>query len=274
LLGQPVSADVDVGLAVHNGDDVPCHIFSGTSILNPGTIADRTRTESIGTLLSPLSQSEIGTIRCIGLNYRAHADEGGFAHPTVPPVFFKPAHSLTGPGEVVIPKLSQVDDCADFEAELGVVLGKEAKNVKAADALDYVLGYTACNDVSSRTSQLQGGGGQWSFSKSFDGACPTGPVVVHRDQVSDPAVLKLTGQLNGKVMQSSGVDDLIFPVPQLIEYLSQSQTLPAGTLIVTGTPAGVGFTRKPKVSLRDGDVFTVEVTGGVGTLINRFVNEK
>ncbi|RMD43565.1 hypothetical protein DV735_g1578, partial [Chaetothyriales sp. CBS 134920] len=269
-----MSADVDVGRAVHAGEEVRCHIFSGTSVLNPGTITDRTRTESIGRLLAPLSQAEVGTIRCIGLNYRAHAEESGFPIPDTPAVFFKPAQSLTGPGEVVIPKLSQVDDCADYEAELGVVLGKEARNVKAADAFDYVLGYTAVNDVSSRTSQLQGGGGQWSWSKSFDGACPIGPVLLHRDQVPDPAALQLRGVLNGKVMQTSGLHDLIFSIPQLIEYLSQGQTLPAGTLIVTGTPFGVGFTRKPKVSLREGDVFSVEVSGGVGTLINHFVNEK
>ena len=186
----------------------------------------------------------------------------------------KPATALTGPGKVLIPKITQLDDCGDYESELGVVIGKKCKNVSESDAMDYVLGYTACNDVSSRTSQMQGGGGQWGFSKSFDEACPTGPVVVSTEVIPDPSKLKVKGYLNGKVMQDGGIDDLIFDIPKLISYLSQSSTLPAGTLIVTGTPAGVGFARKPPVSLKDGDEFRIEITPAIGSLVNTFENEK
>lgn len=153
-----------------------------------------------------------------------------------------------------------------------MILSKPAKNVSEADALDYVLGYTACNDVSSRTSQFAQT--QWSFSKGFDGACPIGPTIVSPSLIPDPAKLHLRGLKNGDVLQESGTDDLIFSVPQLISFLSQGTTLPAGTLIITGTPAGVGVGKKPKVTLREGDEFAVEILPYIGTLLNVFENEK
>ncbi|KAF1809765.1 fumarylacetoacetate hydrolase [Eremomyces bilateralis CBS 781.70] len=272
LIGQPADDNVDIGVAVAKGDDVPVRLFSGTSVLSPGQITESTAV--IDRILSPLAASEVGTIRCIGLNYKQHAAEVGMALPTLPTVFLKPSTSLASPWPepTVLPKLTQADDCGDFESELVIVIGKEAKNVSEADALDYVLGYTAGNDISSRTSQLNQS--QWSFSKGFDGACPIGPTIVSTALIPDATKLKVRGLLNGKVMQDCGTDDLIFSVPKLVSFVSQGTTLPAGTIIMTGTPAGVGFARKPKVSIKDGDEFGVEILPYIGTLVNRFQNEK
>jgi 2-keto-4-pentenoate hydratase/2-oxohepta-3-ene-1,7-dioic acid hydratase in catechol pathway len=147
-------------------------VYSGISVLNPGD--STSKTEYIRTLLSPLSASEVGTIRCIGLNYAQHAQEAKMAIPTIPTVFLKPNTSLADPfpAPTIIPKHALKDDCCDFESELTIVIGKSCKDVSEAEALDYVLGYTAANDVSSRASQFAQS--QWSYSKGFDGACPIG----------------------------------------------------------------------------------------------------
>lgn len=270
LIGEPADAALDVGVAVRAGQSVLVNVFAGQSILSPG--APTGATETIGKLLSPLAQNEVGTIRCIGLNYKNHAAEVGMALPEMPTVFLKPDTSLTGPGEIVLPKLTQVDNCGDYESELAVVIGKTAKNVNEADALDYVLGYTACNDVSSRTSQLNQS--QWCFSKGFDGACPIGPTIVSKELIPDASKLHVRGLKNGKVLQDGGVDDLIFAVPKIVSFLSQSTTLKPGTVIITGTPAGVGMGRTPKETLQEGDEFSVEILPHIGTLSNTFVNEK
>jgi 2-keto-4-pentenoate hydratase/2-oxohepta-3-ene-1,7-dioic acid hydratase in catechol pathway len=153
-----------------------------------------------------------------------------------------------------------------------VVIGKTAKNVSEADALSHVLGYTACNDVSSRTSQFAQT--QWSFSKGFDGACPIGPTLVSPALIPDPSRLYVRGVKNGIELQACGTDDLIFSIPKLISFLSQSTTLRPGTLIITGTPAGVGIVRKPKVTIQQGDEFHVEILPHIGTLVNSFDNEQ
>jgi 2-keto-4-pentenoate hydratase/2-oxohepta-3-ene-1,7-dioic acid hydratase in catechol pathway len=173
----------------------------------------------------------------------------------------------------VLPKLTQLDDCGDYESELAVVIGKPTKNVSEADAMDHVLGYTACNDVSSRTSQFAQS--QWSFSKGFDGACPIGPTLVSPALIPDPSKLHVRGIKNGdQVLQDCGTDDLIFSVPKLVSFLSQGTTLKPGTLIITGTPAGVGVGKTPKVTLKAGDEFAVEILPYIGTLVNVFENEK
>ncbi|CAK7200459.1 hypothetical protein SEUCBS139899_003154 [Sporothrix eucalyptigena] len=271
LIGEPTDASVDVGLAIRQGQAVQVNVFAGASVLAPG--APTGAVETIDRVLSPLAQSEVGTIRCIGLNYKQHAQEVGMALPEVPTVFLKPDTALAGPWpeNVVIPKLTQKDDCGDYESELGVIISKTAKNVSEADAMDYVLGYTACNDVSSRTSQLNQS--QWCFSKGFDGSCPIGPTLVSKDVV-DPSALRVRGLKNGKVLQDCGIDDLIFSVPKIVSFLSQSTTLRPGTLIITGTPAGVGMGRTPKETLRDGDEFSVEILPHIGTLTNVFKNEE
>ncbi|KAG9230098.1 hypothetical protein BJ875DRAFT_488290 [Amylocarpus encephaloides] len=272
LIGEPASPDVDVGAETRAGKDVEVKVHSGPSILSPGPATGKT--EIIGKLLSPLAPSEVGTIRCIGLNYVQHAKEAKMAIPTVPTVFLKPATSLADPypAPTIIPKPTLATDTCDFESELVIVLGRDCKNVSESEALDYVLGYTASNDVSSRDAQFAQS--QWSYSKGFDGACPIGPVVVSKGLVPDPAKLFMKGRKNGKVLQSCGIDDLIFSVEKIVSFLSQGTTLPAGTIILTGTPAGVGFSFNPKEYLRAGDEFSVEISPYIGTLTTVFEAEK
>ncbi|KAK4332245.1 putative Mitochondrion protein [Rhodotorula toruloides] len=272
VIGEPVNADQDVGLATYAGEPVEVEVFSGQSVLNPG---ERTgRKEIIGKLLSPLAQAEVGTIRCIGLNYLNHAHEVNMAIPTVPVLFMKPSTALADPhpAPTLIPKAFIKDDAADYESEVAVVIGKACKNVSEEEAMDYVLGYTAANDVSSRAAQFAQS--QWCYSKSFDGACPLGPALIHKDAVKSIAELKIRGSLSGNTVQESNLDDLIFSIPRIVSFLSQGTTLPAGTVILTGTPAGVGWSASPRKLLKDGDEFRVFVSHGVGTLINKIVEEK
>ncbi|KAF5987090.1 bifunctional 4-hydroxyphenylacetate degradation enzyme [Fusarium coicis] len=271
LIGEPVQASLDVGLASREGKDIAVNVFSGRSVLSPGSRTDRT--ESVERLLSPLAQEEVGAIRCIGLNYVQHAKEVKMDIPTIPTLFLKPNTALGDPwpAPTLLPKITQNDGSGDFESELAVVIGKAAKNVSEENAMDYVLGFTAANDVSSRVSQLNQS--QWCFSKGFDGACPIGPTLVSTSEISDPSKLHIRGLKNGKVMQDCSLDDLIFSVPKLVSFLSQGTTLPSGTVIITGTPAGVGMGRNPKETLSHGDEFRVEILPHIGTLVNTFENE-
>ncbi|KZO93662.1 putative mitochondrion protein [Calocera viscosa TUFC12733] len=272
LLGEPLDASLDVGIAAFKGDEIKVSVYSGSSVLSPGEKTDRV--ELVGTLLSPLAQEEVGTIRCIGLNYLKHAQEAGMAIPKVPVLFLKPATALAGPypEPTVIPKSFVQDNAADYEAELAVVIGKKAKNVSEAEALDHVLGYTSSNDVSSRVAQLAQS--QWCYGKGQDGACPIGPALVSAGTVGDYTKLRMRGLKNGQVVQDTTLDDLIFSVPKIISFLSQGTTLLPGTLILTGTPSGIGWAMDPKGVLKDGDEFAVEVLPHIGTLINKVVFEK
>ncbi|CAO1618750.1 unnamed protein product [Parajaminaea phylloscopi] len=272
LVGEPVDAALDVGMAALRSAPIEVEVFSGSSVLNPG---QRTgKHETVGKLLSPLSQEEVGTIRCIGINYRRHAEEVNMAVPEVPVLFMKPATSLNDPwpSPVPIPKDFVSDDAADYESEVAVVIGKACKDVPESAAMDYLLGYTASNDISSRKAQFAQS--QWCYSKGFDGACPIGPALVHKDQIPDIGAMRITGEHNGNVVQDSGLDDLIFSIPKIISFLSRGTTLQPGTVILTGTPAGVGWTMQPRSTLQDGDEFRVSVTHGVGTLVNRTVREQ
>jgi 2-keto-4-pentenoate hydratase/2-oxohepta-3-ene-1,7-dioic acid hydratase in catechol pathway len=204
-------------------------------------------------LLAPVPRP--GKLICIGLNYRDHAAESNMKIPEQPVVFSKFTTSVIAPGEpVVLPTTSHQ---VDYEAELAVVIGRRAKGVKASNALDYVLGYTIVNDVSARDFQFADG--QWQRGKSCDTFCPMGPAIVTTDDVPDPHKLSIKLQLNDQTMQDSNTDQLIFGVPQLIEFLSETITLEPGDVIATGTPAGVGFARKPPVFLKPGDVMQVEI---------------
>ncbi len=224
----------------------------------------------IGRLLAPLVPP---VVMGIGLNYRAHAAEQGKEPPERPMMFMKNPAAITGPGdEIVVPRVCQEREQVDFECELAVVIGRTCRNVPVGRAMDYVLGYTAANDVSARWWQKHGGGGQFNRGKSFDTFCPIGPCLVTGDELGDPGQLRVQTRVNGETMQDSNTSDLIFSVADLIAFLSQGTTLLAGTLILTGTPGGVGFARTPPVYLRDGDVVEVEVEK-IGTLKNRVVLE-
>ena len=204
----------------------------------------------------------------IGLNYHQHAQETGMEVPKYPVVFMKNPASIANPEDPIFlhPSCMQPPE-VDYEAELAVVVGQAAKDVSVADALGCVLGYTAANDVSARRWQGRRGSGQWVRGKSFDTFCPLGPELVTADELQDPQDLRLTCELNGQVMQDANTGDMIFPVAELISFLSTGATLLPGTVILTGTPSGVGFTRKPPVYLMSGD--TVEVTlEGIGMLSN------
>jgi 2-keto-4-pentenoate hydratase/2-oxohepta-3-ene-1,7-dioic acid hydratase in catechol pathway len=209
-----------------------------------------------------------GKVLCIGLNYRDHAAESNMQIPEKPVVFSKFSSCVIAPGEpVVIPSTSHQ---VDYEAELAVVIGRRAKHVPAARAYEYVLGYTALNDVSARDFQFSDG--QWQRGKSSDTFAPMGQTIVTTDEITDPHKLSIKLTLNGKVMQDSNTDQLIFGVPALIEFISQSITLEPGDVIATGTPAGVGFARKPPVFLQPGDQMEVLIEG-MGGLGNPVVSE-
>ena len=201
---------------------------------------------------------------CIGLNYEDHAAETGAPIPEKPIVFSKYANSIIGHGEAIrIPPITQQPD---YEAELAVVIGRTARNVSEAEALDHVFGYANANDVSARDVQL-GEGGQWTRGKAIDTFCPLGPYIVTRDEVPDPQNLSVRCTLNGEVVQDGHTSRMIFSVAELVAFLSTGMTLVPGDIIITGTPPGVGMARDPQLWLKDGDEVSVEIEG-LGTLTN------
>ena len=209
-----------------------------------------------------------GKIVCIGLNYRDHAAESGLAVPKTPVIFSKFSSCVIAPGEpVVIPPSSAK---VDYEAELAVVIGRRASHVTADRAYDYVLGYTAFNDVTARDFQF--GDGQWQRGKSCDTFAPMGPSIVTTDEIRDPHALRIRLRLNGTTMQDSSTAQLIFGVDALVAFLSETVTLEPGDVVATGTPAGVGFARTPPVYLKPGDIMEVEVEG-LGILSNPVLTE-
>jgi 2-keto-4-pentenoate hydratase/2-oxohepta-3-ene-1,7-dioic acid hydratase in catechol pathway len=217
----------------------------------------------------PLSIGRPGKIVCVGLNYRDHAQEGGQELPKAPLLFAKWPNTLIGHGDAIVipPEATEVD----YEAELGVVIGAAARRVSEAKALDHVAGYICVNDVSAR--DLQFGDGQWTRGKSPDTFCPVGPRLVPREEIDDPQQLGIRCILNGETMQDSSTAQMIFSVAEVIAYASQTITLEPGDLIATGTPAGVGVFRDPKVLLGDGDEVSIEIDG-LGTLTNPVVKER
>lgn len=197
-------------------------------------------------------------IVCIGLNYAKHANETGAAIPKEPILFFKSTTALTGPNDpVIIPKNSTK---TDWEVELAVVIGKRASYVEEAEAMDYVAGYCLHNDVSEREFQLERGG-TWDKGKGCDSFAPIGPWLVTKDEINDPHNLRLWLSLNGKIVQDSNTDDLIFNIPNLVSYISQFMTLLPGDIISTGTPAGVGLGMNPPFYLQPGDVMELGIDG-------------
>ena len=210
-------------------------------------------------LLAPVDPPQV---IAIGLNYRGHAAESKMPVPSAPVIFIKTCNAVVGPGEpVLIPAMAPNE--VDYEAELVIVIGKKAKNVSKQDALKYVLGYTCGNDVSARDCQLRLDK-QWARGKCFDTFAPIGPWIV-TDLNGDKLGIRL--KLNGQVMQDSNTSDMVFSCAELVSYLSQCMTLLPGSIIMTGTPQGVGFTRKPPVWLKEGDTVSVEIDG-IGALTN------
>jgi 2-keto-4-pentenoate hydratase/2-oxohepta-3-ene-1,7-dioic acid hydratase in catechol pathway len=221
-------------------------------------------------LLSPIVPV---SIPCIGLNYRHHAAESGAPIPQHPVLFHKAVSALQNPGDAIEIPTKLASQQVDYECELAVVIGKRCKNVSKADALSYVLGYTCANDVSARDWQREWGGSQWCRGKTFDTFCPLGPCLVTADEIPNPNALQIKTVVNGEVLQDWNTNDMIFDVPTLIEFLSGSTTLLPGTVILTGTPHGVGMARKPPRWLQGGDSVTIEIER-IGKLTNPVVVEK
>ncbi|KAH9965895.1 fumarylacetoacetate hydrolase [Russula dissimulans] len=271
-IGQPVDPQLDIGLAVANKTQVLAHEILG-SPFDPAAQVTK-HTLSVQTLLSPLSREQIGLARCLGLNYADHAAETKANKPNAPILFYKPPTALIGPNAPInIPKVAQPvsKHIPDYEVELTIVIGKAAKDVPAEEALDYVLGYTAANDVSFRFHQMNVS--QWDFSKGFDNTTPIGPCLVASSAIPDPQVLSLKTVVNGQVLQDGTTADQIFSTKQTIAFLSQGTTLEPGSIILTGTPKGVGFVRKPPLFLKNGDIVQTCIGSGIGTLINPVVEE-
>jgi len=246
----------------HNYQDGSATLLEGRL---PAQLKDTGSQTRVKKLLAPL---EPAAILCIGLNYTQHAQETGFKLPIYPALFMKNPAALAHPEDPVILPPSCLDPPqVDYEVELAVVIGQAARNVTAEAALEYVLGYTIANDISARRWQRHAGADQWIRGKSFDTFCPLGPVLVTPDEIPDPQALQLKCILNGKTMQDASTNDMIFPVTELIRYLSTDMTLLPGTVILTGTPSGVGYIREPPVYLKPGDVLESTIEG-IGTLVN------
>lgn len=261
--GQPTT-DGDVGQAMAAGTPVTARVLDGD--LFSGQLSETSKT--VAKLLGPLQPRNVPLVKCIGLNYIRHIEECKVARPPYPSVFYKPRTAVGDcNAPVPIPPLAQKDQ-VDYEGELCVVIGKTGKNIKAADALDHVLAYTVGNDILARTWQMDpahaGGVPQWNFSKLFDNYAPLGPQLVRG---IDSLNLKIETRVNGEVRQLSSTLDLLFSVAQIIEFLSQGTTLEQGTVIMTGTPEGVGMSFSPPKWLRDGDKVEVEIES-IGTLVN------
>jgi 2-keto-4-pentenoate hydratase/2-oxohepta-3-ene-1,7-dioic acid hydratase in catechol pathway len=221
------------------------------------------QTARIVRLLAPIDPPNV---LAVGLNYGRHAEETKIGRSESPVLFIKANTAVIGPDDnILLP--SAGPDRVDYEAELAVVIGRRAKNVSREEALEYILGYTCANDVSARDWQMEKQKQQWARGKSFDTFCPLGPCLVTRDEIPDPNALQIRAILNGRIMQDSNTSDMIFDVPSLVSDLSRSFTLLPGTVILTGTPEGVGYTRTPPIFLKEGDTITVEIDR-IGRLTN------
>ena len=241
-----------------DGSSVRCtgDLYSGlTETIEPADVKK---------LLAPLQPSQI---LCIGLNYRHHAAESGMAAPERPVLFTKGINTLQNPGDPIEIPVCAASHEVDYECELAVVIGKPCKNATVKNALDHILGYTCANDVSARDWQLKWGGGQWCRGKTFDTFSPLGPCLVTTDEITDPQTLGIRTLVNGETVQDWNTDDMIFSVAQIIAFLSGSNTLPAGTVILTGTPHGVGMASKPPRWLKPGDEVSIEIDR-IGRLTN------
>ncbi|MBI5440932.1 MAG: fumarylacetoacetate hydrolase family protein [Deltaproteobacteria bacterium] len=229
-----------------------------------GELRPTGETVCVGRLLAPLDPVNIF---CVGLIYRAHAAEANAPIPEDPVIFMKPTTAVTHPGDPIrVPACCRRGPEVDYEGELAVAIGTAARDVTEERALEFVRGYTVANDVSARRWQRHNGG-QWIRGKSFDTFCPLGPALVTADEIPDPQVLPLRTVVNGEVLQEGTTADMIFPVARIVSFLSQDTTLLPGTVILTGTPPGVGFARTPPRFLSVGDRVTVEIDR-IGALIN------
>ncbi|KAG4287244.1 hypothetical protein FPRO06_04896 [Fusarium proliferatum] len=273
LRGEPIlpTPDFDLGDTTEE-TKLQARVIEGDDLYDTTGVTRVTdEVVTVKTLLGPLVASDVSILRCVGLNYATHIREAGRKTPPFPSIFFKPSTTIHDHGvNVVIPKVAQ-DDQADYEGELVVIIGKDAKNVKESEALDYVAAYTAGNDISSRKWQrdpnLAGGVPQWGFSKGFDTFAPLGPALVSSSVITAPEKLHLQTIVDKETRQDAGLDDLVYSIPRLIAHLSSGTTLQKGSVIMTGTPGGVGAGLQPPKYLVPGTQMEVKITQ-IGTLKN------
>jgi len=258
------------------------NVRPGAAVAEPASSSAGAETHlSVRQLLAPLPVDPPPAVVIIGLNYRSHAEETGQPLPRFPVFAYKNPASVVGPGlPICIPPCAREKPEVDFEAELAVVIGSRIRDASADEALDAVLGVTAANDVSARRWQGKKGGGQWSRSKSFDTFCPLGPSILPLGTGSSAARsalqqggsgLRIRSWVNGKVMQDGNTSDMVFSIGELLSYLSQGTTMLPGTIVLTGTPPGVGYVRSPPVYLAASDRVDVELEGA-GVLSNPVEN--
>ncbi|KAK0888250.1 hypothetical protein LTR02_016479 [Friedmanniomyces endolithicus] len=273
LHGEPIlpHEDFDLGL-FQDSDELEARLIVGDDIYDTtGETRVSEETVKVKKLLGPLSQEEVPILRCVGLNYAKHIKEANRTPPPFPFIFFKPNTCVLDHGtDIVIPKMCQ-DDQADYEGELCLVIGKNAKDVSVDQAFNYIAAYTAGNDVSSRklqrNAELAGNIPQWGFSKGFDTFAPMGPCLVASNLIPDPNKLVLKTIVDGETRQNESVSDLLFDCAYIISYLSQGTTLQKGSVIMTGTPGGVGAGMNPPKYLKPGNQVHVWISG-IGTLKN------
>ncbi|KEY66391.1 hypothetical protein S7711_05825 [Stachybotrys chartarum IBT 7711] len=254
-------------------DDLWAFEFKGETPVTAQTKGGKIHVKALRNLLKP---SDVPIIRCIGLNYQKHIKEGGRTPPPYPSVFIKPPTSIAGHDEdVPIPKIAQ-DGTLDYEGELAIVIGKTCKNIAKEEAVKYIAGYLACNDVSARGWQRDpkkaGGVPQWCFSKGFDKFAPVSPMLVSPVVVGDASDLRLQTFVNGEIRQDTSTGDLLFGVPEIVSFCSQGTTLEAGTVILTGTPSGVAMGMAEPKYLNEGDVVEVRISK-LGSLKNKMAFE-
>jgi 2-keto-4-pentenoate hydratase/2-oxohepta-3-ene-1,7-dioic acid hydratase in catechol pathway len=232
--------------------------LSGANLARLGRVNPEALPRAEGSPRLGVPVAGVGKVMCIGLNYSDHAAESGMAPPPEPILFMKATSALCGPNDpIVLPKGAEK---ADWEVELGVVIGRAAKNVREEEALAHVAGYVVFNDVSERAFQLERAG-QWTKGKSCDTFGPVGPWLVTPDEVGDPQRLSMELTVNGEVMQKGSTATMIFSVAHIVSYLSRFMTLHPGDIIATGTPPGVGMGRKPPRYLKSGDVVETRIEG-------------
>jgi 2-keto-4-pentenoate hydratase/2-oxohepta-3-ene-1,7-dioic acid hydratase in catechol pathway len=250
--------------SINWGEEFPggeIHRLEGTTVM----ALKRTGVEAkCRQLLAPIQPT---AILCIGLNYRRHAEETRAAIPKFPVLFMKGINAVLDPGKAILIPQALLSRKVDYECELAVVIGKSCKNVSRENAMEYIAGFTAANDVSARDWQKEGGGTQWCRGKTFDTFAPMGPALVTPDEIPNVQDLRIRTIVNGEVLQDCSTADMIFDVPTLIEFLSASTTLLPGTAILTGTPHGVGMARDPQRFLQPGDNVTIEIDR-IGSLTN------
>ncbi|KAJ5789503.1 uncharacterized protein N7518_006514 [Penicillium psychrosexuale] len=268
--GEPVNPDIDVGQAIEKNAEVPVKVVAGNSAFDYDALFTG-EIKTIDELLSPVSQIEAGAVRCIGLNYKEHAAEMKLTLPNTPTVFLKASTCIASACEPIVLPSNVGYDEADYEVELAIVIGRKCKNVSVSEAVDYILGYAVANDVTARKHQEKTS--QWSYAKGMDGFCPLGPCIVSTEQIPNPAVLNLKTRLNGKIMQNESADDMIFNVPGIVSYVSQGHTLLPGTVIITGTPCGIGISQSPPQFLQPGDELRISISHGLGTQICPIVRD-